>query len=205
LNSTEQVTSENVYDSRTQQWHSHQWVQRWNYHLEVVHTVSGCMARFAILYHCCIQIRKIIIMSVTFDKDCFIPSDIYSIPAIFFTSCHSTYIALLMQLTFECPGSEYCLGLNSLWHRGSVQLWFTCNFSECLLHINYQKYFLTIRKIMFSTVSEYTSVTAWNYEQFVWKKVDVWILSQPEAVKFFNLDLVLLVLDVIVGNVIFSS
>lgn len=41
---------ENMYDSRTWQWHSHQWAQRLNFHPEMVHTVSGYMARFTIIF-----------------------------------------------------------------------------------------------------------------------------------------------------------
>jgi hypothetical protein len=48
-----QVTMENIYESTTQQRRSHQWVQRLNCYLQMVHTVSTYMARFSLVSPLC--------------------------------------------------------------------------------------------------------------------------------------------------------
>jgi hypothetical protein len=45
---TKQITTGSLHKSTTQQWHLHQWVRRSHHHLEMVHTVYICMARFTI-------------------------------------------------------------------------------------------------------------------------------------------------------------
>jgi hypothetical protein len=41
-----QITTENIYKSTPQQWHSHQWMWRLNHHLQMFPVVTGYKARF---------------------------------------------------------------------------------------------------------------------------------------------------------------
>jgi hypothetical protein len=55
----QQITTENMYRSTTEQWHSLQWARRLNLHPEMVQTVPEYKDRFTIWSHRYIQTRKI--------------------------------------------------------------------------------------------------------------------------------------------------
>jgi hypothetical protein len=46
-----QITIENIYENKTQQWRLHQWTWRSNQHLKMVPTLSAYTARFATWFY----------------------------------------------------------------------------------------------------------------------------------------------------------